>query len=165
LRIEGVADAGFPTTGTARTPTEAAAESVSMPTASKKTASRKTSSRRSTSSSAKTKTSTRTRVTESSADHDLVWTGALDLSRAAELTEALKSALESNDSVTLTLRDVETADLSFVQILLAATHTAKSAGKSLRLVDESDEVEALCQEVGFGTVYQRLIGQEPEVTA
>ncbi len=122
-----------------------------MPTASKKTASRKT--------------STRTRVAESSADQDLVWTGALDLTRAAELTEALKSALAGNDSVTLTLRDVETADLSFVQILLAATHTAKSAGKSLRLVDESDEVEALCQEVGFGTVYQRLIGQEPEVTA
>ncbi len=126
-----------------------------MPTASKKTASRKTSSR--------------ARAEKSSADppvdRDLVWTGALDLTRAAELTEALKSALEGNDAVTLTLRDVETADLSFVQILLAATHTAKGAGKSLRLVDESDEVEGLCQEVGFGTVYQRLIGQEPEVTA
>jgi len=140
-----------------------------MPTAAKKTASRKTSSRRSAPDTAKPTTASGSPKAKSSADppveNGLVWTGSLDLTRAAELTAALRKALADSDSVSLTLREVDSADLSFVQILLAATHTAKEAGKSLRLIDESDSIEALCQEVGFGTIYQRLVSQEPEVIA
>jgi len=140
-----------------------------MPTTAKKTASRKTSSPRTASGAAQKKTASRSQAakssSETSVENDLVWTGSLDLTRATALTEALRKAFAASDSVTVTLRDVDSADLSFVQILLAATHTAKGAGKSLRLVDESDTIEALCQEVGFGTVYQRLVSQEPEVTA
>jgi len=96
-----------------------------------------------------------------SAGVSLDWSGALDLTRAAELCTELKDALGVHDTVTIEAHDVENTDISCVQILLAATHTAMRDGKTVHLVDHGHELEALWQEVGFGTVYQRLV-QRPE---
>lgn len=95
----------------------------------------------------------------------LDWSGSLDLTRAKELSEQLKGSLDTNDQVVITVHDVESVDVSNVQILLAGAHTASRDGKSLRLVDTDAALAELWQEVGFGTVYQRLVTDEAEVGA
>ena len=91
------------------------------------------------------------------------WTGSLDLTRAKALSDELKNALAASDTVTVSAHDVEGTDLAIVQILLAASHTAARDGKILRLEDPASELEPLCQELGFGTVYERLVRPDEEV--
>ena len=135
-----------------------------MPTAAKKTSTRKTSRRRAPaeteSAAVATTVDAVVATVDEAASGNLTWSGCLDLEHAAALAAGMRQAIQASDTITLTLRDVESADLSFVQILLAASHSAQRSGKTLRVVDETDSIEALCQEVGFGPTYQRLIAAE-----
>lgn len=140
-----------------------------MPAVTKKTATRKTTTKKKTSSRAASKRATssgtapeKAAATTKTASAELDWTGVLDLTRARELSDGLKAALAAHDRVTITTYDVESADLAVVQILLAGVHTAKRDGKTIRLVDRTDDMQALWQEVGFGSVYQRLVDQDDE---
>lgn len=145
--------------GAAGRETTSHAVETRMPAASKKTSSRraaprKTTSRKKTPSAAKT-----------SANSTVEWTGALDVTRATALEDEIASALSANEDVTIEAHEVSATDLAIVQVLLAAVHTAKRDGKRLRLDDPGAELEAVCQELGFGATYHRLTQPDAEVTA
>lgn len=132
-----------------------------MPAASKKSSSRraapqKTTSRKKTTSAAKK---------AAPANSTVEWSGALDVTRATALKDEIAAALSANDDVTIKAHDVTGTDLAVVQILLAAVHTAKRDAKRLHLDDPEAELEAVCQELGFGATYHRLTQPDAEVTA
>jgi len=59
--------------------------------------------------------------------------GALTIRRVAELHETLRSALAAHHSIILDLDADAEADISFVQLVLAAQASIRSGGKEIRL--------------------------------
>lgn len=63
--------------------------------------------------------------------------GPLTIRRAGELRDALLAALGSHQSIILELQDDAEADISFVQLLLAARQSARAQGKQIALKQPS----------------------------
>ncbi|MEO3387226.1 STAS domain-containing protein [Mesorhizobium sp. CAU 1741] len=63
--------------------------------------------------------------------------GPLTIRRAGEIRDTLLAALASHQSTTLELQDDAEADISFVQLLLAAQQSARAQGKQLALKQPS----------------------------
>lgn len=59
--------------------------------------------------------------------------GPLTIRRVAELRDALSTALAAENSIIVELPEGSDADISFVQLLIAARKSAHATGKSLRL--------------------------------
>lgn len=80
----------------------------------------------------------------------IVLVGQLTIAHAAEIREALVTAFQRTDRIALVLeRDIE-ADLSFLQVLCGAYHTAHRQKKTFA-VDSSaaPAFQAVMQESGF----------------
>lgn len=74
----------------------------------------------------------------------------LTLDKAAALSAELKTALESEKSLSLDVSEVEDIDLSCLQVLLSARRWAKNTGKSLTLNGlPRDSVVSRLQICGF----------------
>lgn len=59
--------------------------------------------------------------------------GPLTIRRAGELRDALLAALGSHQSIIVDLQDDAEADISFVQLLLAARQSARAQGRQIAL--------------------------------
>lgn len=70
---------------------------------------------------------------ESEAAGALRLAGPLTIRRAGELHATLTSALANHESITLDIQGDADADISFVQLAVAAQASARAAGKQLRL--------------------------------
>ena len=71
--------------------------------------------------------------TKISAGKEVVLSGSLALRSAGEIRKQLLRAFEEADKVSLLFRDVEEVDLSLVQIICAAHHSAVRNGKTLTM--------------------------------
>jgi anti-sigma B factor antagonist len=73
-------------------------------------------------------------------NHALAIEGELTIYRAAELCEALKSALAAGGELEVNLAGVTEMDSAGVQLLMAAKKSAQAAQRTLRLVGHSPAV-------------------------
>ena len=89
----------------------------------------------------------------------LHWNGTLDLTRAAELHAELRDALAAHDLVELTVDEVESMDLSFAQILLAADRTAARDGKRFVLHSDGPQLRDLCRDAGLDIEIDQLTAE------
>lgn len=76
--------------------------------------------------------------------------GNLGLRQAARLAEALTDAIAAHPAVVIAAGALEEADISILQVLLAARKTAAGAGKSLTL-EPSDSLLRILARAGFLT--------------
>ena len=77
-------------------------------------------------------------VLANSKTHQVPLRGALGLRDAPELAVMLGAALETHAAVTLDAGELAEADVSILQVIVAARHTAAAAGKALRLKAPAD---------------------------
>lgn len=80
----------------------------------------------------------------------LILKGALTIENVAELKSAVAEALEASTGLALEVADVETADLSCLQLLCSAHRTAVRDGKSLELRNAGDGFIAVMDAAGYG---------------
>lgn len=80
---------------------------------------------------------------------DLLFDGEVTIQRVAELKTQLSEALAGTDCLTLNLKDVSRADLTFLQLLCSAHRTAQKAGKEMCLAEIPDAVEKAVADAGF----------------
>jgi anti-anti-sigma regulatory factor len=82
--------------------------------------------------------------------HQVPLRGTLGLRDAPELAATLRAAIDSHASVTLDASELAEADISILQVLVAAHKSAEAAGKALRLGAPADGPFALLLErAGF----------------
>ncbi len=94
------------------------------------------------------------------ADFQLSKTGELKISgdvtlvNAAEVKDAVLNALKSSKNVTIDMKKVEGIDLSFLQIYIAARHSADISKKELSMVNPPEELLKLIEASGFGHYFK-----------
>ncbi len=76
--------------------------------------------------------------------------GALTIENAAELKSAVAEALDASTGLVLELAEVDTADLSCLQLLCSAHRTAVRDGKSLELRNAGGGFIAMTDAAGYG---------------
>ncbi|HKJ05822.1 MAG TPA: STAS domain-containing protein [Geopsychrobacteraceae bacterium] len=80
---------------------------------------------------------------------ELSFEGELTIPKAAELKVQLVEALENSGGVSLNLKNVTQADLTFLQLLCSAHRTAYKAGKVMMLTEVSEAVDREVIAAGF----------------
>ncbi len=74
---------------------------------------------------------TNTTVSEDTASHRLVFSGPQTIRVAGPVRETLREAITEHPSVRIDCADVTEADLTFIQLLIAARLTAHDAGRQV----------------------------------
>lgn len=88
--------------------------------------------------------------TEDGAEGILSLRGDLSVGCARESKDALLEALQKLDIIHLDLRDVETADITLIQMICATSHECLLAGKKITLNgDPGTVVSELLSKVGY----------------
>lgn len=75
--------------------------------------------------------------------------GDMTIQRIAALKAQVSEALAGSDKLVLKLKDVERADLTFLQLLCSAHRTAVSSGKILCCDEVSEAVDQAISDAGF----------------
>jgi anti-anti-sigma factor len=81
---------------------------------------------------------------------ELKISGDVTLVNAAAVKDAVLNALNNSKHVTIDLKEVEGIDLSFLQIYIAARHSADISKKELSMVNPPEELLTLVEAAGFG---------------
>jgi len=80
---------------------------------------------------------------------ELSFEGELTIPKVAELKVQLVKALEKSGGMSLNLKNVTRADLTFLQLLCSAHRSAYKAGKVMMLTDVSEAVDSEVIAAGF----------------
>ena len=75
--------------------------------------------------------------------------GHCDIGTAPELHAALSEAFRARDEVEIDAAGVEYADLTCVQLLVAAARSAEASGKPMRLLAMSEPLRAALARAGL----------------
>lgn len=87
----------------------------------------------------------------------MVFSGDLSVARAAELQQQLLKAATTVSHMHVKVAEVETMDLSFLQLLLSWAQSMKQSGKKLTFDFQLDEEFArIFEESGFRTAFSEL---------
>jgi anti-anti-sigma regulatory factor len=93
----------------------------------------------------------------------LVLEGKCTVENAGALRKILHDALTRAQVLELDMKDVETVDITFLQLLVAAHKTAASLGRTLKVTGEpSPSVVQLIEDVGADLPFEVFVPQQME---
>jgi anti-anti-sigma factor len=79
----------------------------------------------------------------------LALSGEMTIQRIAEIKKQLSEILAETNELALDLKDVNRADLTFLQLLCSAHRTAQSSGKKIHCSEVSEAVDQAISDAGF----------------
>lgn len=91
----------------------------------------------------------KTQKTEGGREGTLSLWGDLTMCNARESRDVLLKALQNVDTLHLNMQDIETADVSLIQIICAAHHECALTGKKLTLYEPGEVVGELLSKAGY----------------
>lgn len=92
---------------------------------------------------------------ENSENQELIFEGDIGIYNAVEIQKELKKINFNSPNVQITLRKIESLDLSSIQILLSLRKSLEDKASKLSIVSElSDDIMSLVRKTGFEQILQ-----------